>query len=410
MKFVKSGMLFPTVAAMTLLLMGALLFCASPLALAKEKKELPARSIAVYPEYTGIVVPQGKNVSMDMTVANRGRHNEDVNLTMAYVPKGWKAWLKTYSFQVTGVHIASDKTKNLTLRAEPGPKVLPGKYRFVVKAQTPDHKLNASCEVMVTVEAKTVQKISKGVDIVCSYPVLRGPTNGKFEFSVEIQNKMDKDSVFNLVATGPENWDFNFKPAYEQKFISSVRLKANQSQTVAVAVKPYPWAKPGKYAIVVKASSPAAKAESVLNIILTGTYKLEVGTPNGLLSLNALRGKTADFSIYVQNNGSAPLNNLNFLSFKPEDWKVKFKPNKIDTLAPQELKQIDVSITPSEQALVGDYSVSLRAQAGNPAKVSKSIEMRVTVKASAVWGWIGIGIILLVLAGLVFLFIRLGRR
>lgn len=410
MKFVKSGLLFPTVAAMTLLLMGALLFSPSPLALAKEKKELPARSIAVYPEYTGIVVPQGKNVSVGVTVADRGRHSEDINLTMASVPEGWKAWLKTYEFQVTGVHIASDKTKDLTLRAEPGPKVLPGKYRFVVKAQTTDHRLNASCEITVTVEAKTAQKISKGVDIVCSYPVLRGPTNGKFEFSVEIHNKMDKDSVFNLVATGPENWDINFKPAYEQKFISSVRLKANQSQTVAVAVKPYPWAKPGKYAIVVKAGSPAAKAESVLNIILTGTYKLEMGTPNGLLSLNALRGKSADFSIYVQNNGSAPLNNLNFLSFKPENWKVKFKPNKIDTLAPGALKQIDVLITPSEQALVGDYSVSLRAQAGNPPKVSKSIDMRVTVKASAVWGWIGIGIILLVLAGLVFLFIRLGRR
>jgi len=32
------------------------------------------------------------------------------------------------------------------------------------------------------------------------------------------------------------------------------------------------------------------------------------------------------------------------------------------------------------------------------------------VKASSAWGWIGIGIILLVIAGLSFLFVKMGRR
>jgi len=36
--------------------------------------------------------------------------------------------------------------------------------------------------------------------------------------------------------------------------------------------------------------------------------------------------------------------------------------------------------------------------------------MRVTVRASTAWGWIGIGIIVLVIVGLVVLFVGLGRR
>jgi uncharacterized membrane protein len=36
--------------------------------------------------------------------------------------------------------------------------------------------------------------------------------------------------------------------------------------------------------------------------------------------------------------------------------------------------------------------------------------MRVTVKASTAWGWIGIAIIVVVIAGLSALFIWLGRR
>jgi uncharacterized membrane protein len=101
------------------------------------------------------------------------------------------------------------------------------------------------------------------------------------------------------------------------------------------------------------------------------------------------------------------LNNVHFLSFKPENWKVAFNPERIDALGPEELKQVEVSITPTDQALVGDYSVGLTADAD---KVSKAIELRVTVRASTAWGWIGIGIIVLVMAGLVALFIKLGRR
>ena len=371
-------------------------------------KKLPARGISLSAEYTGVISSGEKEVDIDLTVTNRGRRDENINLTVISVPKQWKAWIKTYNFGVTGVHVKSDKTKSLTLRVEPNAAVAPGKYTFGVKAQTEDGKLTSKTRVLVTVkEAKKEKKKARGVNIITSYPVLRGPTDAKFEFSLEVESKVDKDGIFNLTAQGPENWEINIKPAYEDKYISSLRLKANQSQTVAVEVKPYPLAKPGQYPILVKVSSPEAKGEAALTLVLTGTYKLDAGTANGLLSLNAVRGKAGNLSVYVRNSGSAPINNLNFLSFKPENWKVEFIPEKIDNLPPEGFKQVEVSITPADQALVGDYSVGLRAEAG---KISKTIEMRVTVKASTAWGWIGIGLICLVMAGLVILFIRFGRR
>ena len=393
---------------MTLCLL--LFICAAPPVLAAEKeKQLPPRGISVSPEYTGIVVTKGEEVSVDLIVTDEGRQAENINIRVSSVPKGWKAWIKTYSFAVTGIHVASDKSKTLTFKAEPGPEVAPGKYTFGILAQTEDGKLTSSSQVTVTVEGKKEEKQTKGVNIVTSYPVLRGPTDGKFEFSLEVENKLDKDGIFNLAAQGPENWDINFKPAYEDKFISSVRLKAHQSQTVAVEVKPYALAKPGEYPISVKVSSPEAKGEVSLKVVLTGTYKLDAGTSSGLLSLNAMRGEKSNISVYVKNSGSATLENIHFLSFKPENWEVKFSPERIEKLAPDELKQVEVSITPSQQALVGDYSVGVSVE-GQGQKVSKSIELRVTVKASTAWGWIGIAIILFVIAGLVFLFVKLGRR
>lgn len=406
MRLQRNGSVFFTQAVFTAVMCLIMVF--GSLAYGEEKKQnLPERGISVSPEYTGVIVSEGEDVSIDLTVANRGRRDENIDLKIISIPKGWKARTKTYNFEVTGVHVKGDESKSLTLRVEPEPDVGPGKYTFGIQAQTEDRQFTSLSKVIVAVKKKKKEKKSKEISIITSYPVLRGPTDAKFEFSLEVENKFDRDSIFNLSSQGPENWEINFKPAYEEKFISSLRLKANQSQTVAVEVKPHAWQDPGEYPILVRVSSPEAEGEVVLTVVLTGTYKLDAGTANGLLSLSAIRGKEANLSFYVQNTGSAPLNNVQFLSVKPENWKVEFHPEKFEILAPEELKQIEISITPGDQSLVGDYSVGLSAEAG---KASKAIELRVTVRASTAWGWIGIGIIVFVVVGLVILFIRLGRR
>ena len=71
------------------------------------------------------------------------------------------------------------------------------------------------------------------------------------------------------------------------------------------------------------------------------------------------------------------------------------------------LKQIELTVTPAQEALVGDYAVGVNIKTE---KASDDLELRVTVKASAAWGWIGIGIIVLVIIGLFSLFVTLGRR
>lgn len=373
----------------------------------EEKKDLPPRGISVAPEYSGVIVAQGEDVSVDIKLVNKGRQDEIIELTLPSVPKGWTAMVKTYSFGVTGVYVQSDKSKSLTLKAEPDDDVGPGKYTFLVKGRTQDGKLTSSGKVVITVKPKQEEKKSKDVKITTSYPVLEGPTDATFEFSLEVENKLDKDTVFNLGHEGPRNWDIKFKPAYEEKYFSSLRIKQGQSESVAVEVKPYLLAEPGRYPLKVKVSSPEAKAEAEITVVLTGTYKLDAGTADGLLSLSALRGKEANLSFYVKNTGSAKQNTVKFLSFKPENWKVEFKPESLETLAPGDLKQVEVTITPAEEALVGDYSVGLAVE-GEKAK--KNLEFRVTVKASTAWGLIGVIIILVVVAGLLTTFFRFGRR
>ena len=384
-----------------------LVFLIPALSLGQEEKKdtRPERAIAVYPEYSGVIVSKGEAVRMDLVMDNGGRKDETIDVTISQVPKGWKAMLKGGNYQVTGMFVPNGKSRNLALTLESDKTVGYGTYVFNIDGQTTDKKLTSAHTLTVTVQQRTSG--ADDIQITTSYPVLRGQTDARFEFSLEVMNKSEADRNFNLFALAPEKWEINFKPAYEAKQISSLRIKGGQSQTVAVEVNPVRDAVSGEYPIQVSISSGDKKAEVKLTVALTGIYKLDAGTPTGILSLEAMAGKPANFSVFVKNTGSAVNRNVTFSSFKPENWDVTFKPEKIEALEPNALKQVEVTVKPAQQALVGDYSVGVMVTGE---KSDKTIEMRVTVKASTAWGWIGIGIILFVILGLMALFIRLGRR
>ena len=374
----------------------------------KEKDELPRpeRGIAIYSEFSGVVLPPGESVRMELTADNKGKTDENFVLKISQVPKGWRAFLKAPNFTVDSIPVPATKTRTLTFLAEPDKTIKPGNYQFQVDAQTEDGKFTSTQKINVTVREKTAA--AEDFTVTTSYPVLQGQTDAKFEFSLEVNNKSEADKNFNLSAQALPKWEINFKPAYEQKQISSFRIKGGSSQTVAVEVTPPKDATSGSVPIVVTIGSGEKKQDVKLTVVLTGIYKLDAGTPTGLLSLEALAGKSANMSVFVKNTGSAVNKNISFSSFKPENWKVEFKPEKIEALEPNALKQVEVIISPAGQALVGDYSVGLSVDGEKGS--SKTVELRVSVKTSAAWGWIGIIIIVLVIAGLGGLFLWLGRR
>jgi len=396
---------------LTLLFASLVCFLTLPNLLAAQEKEKdvlprPERGIAIYTEYSGVSVSLGESVRMELTADNKGKTDENFVLKLTQVPKGWKAFLKAPNYTVDSIPVPATKNRTLTFLAEPEKGIKPGTYLFQIDAQTEDGKFKSSQKINVTVREKAL--LTEEFQVTTSYPVLQGQTDAKFEFSLEVNNKSEADKNFNLSAQVPPKWEVNFKPAYEQKQISSFRVKGASSQTIAVEVTPPRDATAGSYPLLVWVASGEKKAEVKLTVVLTGIYKLDAGTPTGLLSLEALAGKPAIMSLFVKNTGSAVNKSISFSSFKPENWKVEFKPEKVDALEVGALKQVEVTITPAAQALVGDYSVGLSTDGEKGS--SKTVELRVSVKTSAAWGWVGIIIIIIVIAGLGGLFLWLGRR
>jgi len=370
----------------------------------KEEDTRPEREISVAFEYPEIIIDQGDDVSLDLIIKNKGKRDENIYFRLSE-PSGWKTRTKTYSFSITSVHVPGGEQRSVQFSAKPEEETKPGTYEFKVDARTEDGKLNVSHKLKVIMEEK--KKEEGKIELTTSYPVLRGESGAKFEFSLDLSNELDREANFNLSANGPKDWQINFKPPYEDKYISSLRLKDNENRSLNVEVTPDRFAKAGEYYIPVTISAGESKASAELKVIITGTYELEAGTATGLLSLETQKGKPGNISVYIKNMGSATIHGIEFLSIKPENWKVDFNPENIEALEPGSLKQVEVRVIPAQEALVGDYAVGLNISGE---KSSDDLELRVTVNASAAWSWIGIGIIVLVILGLFGLFVTLGRR
>ena len=393
------------------LLMVGIVFSAAPL-MAQEQQGIkwedrPEHGLAASLKYPGITINPGEKLRVDLIIKNTGRSDEMVMAKVLKAPEGWQADIKYLGNAVTGVYLGAADFVSLELMAQPkdNQKAQPGDYNFVVAVQTKDGKFAQTSGIEVKVLPE--DKVDQELEVTTSYPVLQGPTGTSFEFSLEIRNNNSKDQLFNLLAQAPQNWTVSFKPSYENKQISSLKVKGDGSSSLGVVVTPAPNAEAGDYPIKVQVKGDKAKGETDYLVQLTGTHKIKAVTPDGLLSFSSHPGEPSTVSFYVRNDGSAMQSQVEFMTFQPENWKVEFEPKTLENLKPGEFKQVQATITPASQALVGDYSVAIQAKAP---QADSTMEFRVTVKASSTWGWIGIGIIVLALLGLGFAFWRFGRR
>ncbi|MCL6555694.1 MAG: FAD-dependent oxidoreductase [Burkholderiales bacterium] len=147
--------------------------------------------------------------------------------------------------------------------------------------------------------------------------------------------------------------------------------------------------------------------EATLEAVITGTYDLQLTTSDERLSTSLTAGGTRNLELVVKNTGTSDLSNVSLTATTPTDWEVTFEPAKIANLAPGASTQVTATIKADKNAIAGDYIVSMTSKT---AEKSADATLRMTVKTSVLWGWIGILIIIAVIGGVYYLFRTYGRR
>jgi uncharacterized membrane protein len=243
------------------------------------------------------------------------------------------------------------------------------------------------------------------------FPVLQAKSGEAYEFEVEFIALVSEDRTFDLTLETPQNWVSIMQPRYDDTQISAIRIREFQTapETIKVIAVPVPWdlPDPGEYSIVMTASSGDISETIELKAVVTARFAMDVYTESGRLDTKATAGEENHLAIKIRNSGSADIEKITLSSSKPEGWLITFNPEQVESLAPDLAQDVDVVIKPADKAIAGDYMITLRADGE---EINESMSVRVAVETPTIWGWVGIVIVLVVIAGLAVLFRQLGRR
>jgi uncharacterized membrane protein len=363
--------------------------------------------------FKDLTVGQGQEATMDAEVVNRTKDPVEVSLTIEGIPAGWDINFNSRypSFPVRSVMVQggdqnSNKSTTLEFKAKIPEKTKPGTYPIKVTAKDTKGATQYVETINYRVTSKKIE--TGGIKLNSQYPVLSTASGQTLKFTVDLKNEINKPLTTSLVAQPPQGWTVRFKPQFGDQQISSIQLKENGSETLSVEIDTPATAEAKEYPVTITARAGGYEASANIKVSLKGTQDLKMGSLAGTLNTSVTAGTKTPIDFVVGNAGTAPIRNLGFVTKKPSDkWTVEFKPDKIDSLGPQEVKQIKMEILAPDRTIAGDYLLTLTA---NSPETNKSVEFRVTVSTPTIWGWVGFGIVGLVVLGLAIVFFRLGRR
>jgi uncharacterized membrane protein len=361
----------------------------------------PVKGLWLLTDYPSQTVRPGEITNVRFKLQNAGLAPEQLALSASGAPAGWKADILGGGQPVAAAMPAMNESVSLQLRVDVPKDAQPGSQTVVIHAKGATQSIDLP--VTLTIANETPAKLA----IKTKLPSLMGTPKSSFDYTMSVSNDSGKDLTVALAAQAPANFQTTFTEGYGTNEISSIPIEAGQSKDIKLKVTPPRDVKAGNYPVTFKVVAEGATAEQKVTLQVSGQGKLSLSTKDGRLSGEATVGKSAEYTLVVGNDGSAPVEDVEMSGSVPTNWKVEFNPKTIQRVAPDEKKEVKALVTPSDKAIAGDYVASFRT---NGRGESSSADFRITVTTSTLWGVVGVGIIAVALLVLLGAVARFGRR
>jgi uncharacterized membrane protein len=350
----------------------------------------------LYTPYTKISVPPGQSIDYTIDVINNSSAVKKISLALTGLPKGWTYDLKSGGWAIGELAVLPKERKNVTLRIDVPFKVDKGNYRFSMVGEG-----LATLPLTVVVSEQGTFK----TELTTKQPNMEGNANASFTFNADIKNRTTDRQLYALRAAVPSGWNAAFKTGGRQ--ITSIQVDPNHTENLTVEIDPPDAITAGSYRIPVSAVTGATEANLELEVVIKGSYGLELTTPTGLMSTGITAGDEKRIELMVRNTGSAELKNIKLSYTAPTNWDVLFDPKQVDNLEAGKTTQVYATIRADKKAIPGDYVTNMEAKAP---EASSKASFRVSVRTSTIYGWMGIFIIAGVVGTVYFQFRKYGRR
>ncbi len=377
-------------------------FAAVPAAVVKaDDAPKDVKGLFLMSDYPAVTVRPGEISTINLRLQNYDLPPQRLGLTVSGVPAGWTATLMGGGQPIAAAMPASNSSVSLELRLEV-PKSAPvGTQTLTVSAA------GDSAKVDLPIAVTLAKDLPAKLTLTPQLPELRGTSKSSFEYQLGIKNDSGKKLTVSLTAQAPQNFDATFTEQYGTQELNAVPVDAGQTKDVKLKVTPPNTAAAGDYKVTARVAAEDASATSDLGLTITGQPKLDVSGREGLVSTRASAGKETTVPVVITNTGTAPADDIELSGSAPSGWKITFDPKTVDRIAPNDNKEVQALITPTDKAIAGDYVTTIRAAARGE---SAAATFRVTVTTSTMWGMAGVGIIGVALLVMVGAVARFGRR
>ncbi|MFN0089861.1 MAG: NEW3 domain-containing protein [Acidimicrobiales bacterium] len=361
----------------------------------------PAGAVELGTKFPTVKVRPGDTQKFELNVSSGVR--ERVAIRVVSVPDKWAATLRGGGLEIGEVTLTdTERPFVVELEVKIPADATPGENRLQFEALAPSGRSNL--EMVLNVSDNAVKPYEHTAD----FTKLVAASDQTFRFNVQIVNNTTRETSFALAAQGPDGWQTSAKPAAEEK-ASTVKVPANgQKMAVTVEADPPDDVSEGEYDVKLTALSDDNRPIEVpLKATVIGKATLAFATANERLNASGNAGNTSSVNLKVTNQGNAPLTAVKLNSTPPNKWTVTFEPSTIAQIGPNETVDVVAKVRPQGNAVAGDYALTLTATAAGQ---TKNLDVRYAVKTSSVWGFVGIGIIVAAIGGLLYVFRRYGRR
>ncbi len=339
----------------------------------------------------------GDSVTFPIAIQNNNRDGRTYSLT-ASSDAGWGLSFLSGGKNVYKVYVPGQQSLTVDLAVQTSAASGIGEKRVIAYVD------NVPIDLYVYVTS-----VNHTTDVSAKYGSVVASIGDKVLYELHIKNSRPAESDYRLAVTGlPDGWYYRFKEdAASTAEISETIVAAGAVKTVALEIMPPYTVAPGDYAFTAIVTSPDNDVISKsLTLKLKSGADMIVSTPK--LSYDAKPGQTFEISLYVNNAGrGVALTNIMADVTAPSGWVATVSPNQTASMAAGSSGTIRVKIQPPGNIVASDYPVSIKVKSDQGAK---TFDYTIKVSTDSYIPYIGVGIIIVVIVGLILVVRKFGRR
>ncbi|NPE27829.1 hypothetical protein HNV12_07615 [Methanococcoides sp. SA1] len=227
---------------------------------------------------------------------------------------------------------------------------------------------------------------------------------------LKINNSGSIDETFDVEVNGSGFYSYEFiRDGYK---VSKINVDSGEIGDLSLKLHIDKNCPVGDYKLNITAFGRSSDSlEFPFTVIgdINATSKPELATQLSSLYVSGEAGAKITVPVRIFNTGNVDLKDIEvYVDLPSDNWDVEFSENKVGAIKSEEYITVDITVSIPSGTENGDYFVDINAKSGDTK--TDDAKLRVNVKNSSNSAWIGLSIVILLIAVLVFAAKKYGRR